>query len=111
MIRFLILYKKPHDIQAFEHHYNKVHIPLSKELPGLRRYALSRNIVSVRGDEPYYLIAELEWDNMEALKKAFQSPEGQATAQDVSDNLEKLSSGVQSMIYELKDVNILNLGY
>ncbi|MBV9710422.1 MAG: EthD family reductase [Ktedonobacteraceae bacterium] len=36
------------------------------------------------GGEPYYLIAELGWDDMAALQEAFQSPEGQATAQDVS---------------------------
>ena len=41
---------------------------------------------------------------MESLKRAFQSPEGKATADDVSNNLEKLSPGIMSMIYEIKDV-------
>src|SRR4051794_21893996 len=101
MVRFLVLYNEPVDIEAFERHYREVHIPLAKKLPGLRRYSRSRNSVPVRGGDPYYLVAELEWDSMEDIKKAFQSEEGRATAEDMV-NLEKLSPGVHSMIYELE---------
>jgi uncharacterized protein (TIGR02118 family) len=78
-----------------------VHIPLAKKLPGLRRYTISRNHAPVRGDDPYYLVAELDWDDLAALQEAFRSPEGQATAQDVP----KLAdTGVRSMIYEVEEV-------
>jgi uncharacterized protein (TIGR02118 family) len=60
-------------------------------------------VAPIRGGNPYYLIAELDWDSMDNLKKAFQSPEGQATAEDVA-NLEKLSPGVRSVIYELEEM-------
>jgi len=103
MVRFLVLYTKPHDIEAFERHYREVHIPLAKKLGGLRRYALSRNPARVHGGEPYYLVAELDWDDMAALQRAFQSPEGRATAADVA-NLARLSPGVHSMTYELEEV-------
>lgn len=103
MVRFLVLYKKPQDTEAFERHYHDVHLPLAKKLFGLRYYRISRNITPVRGGEPYYLVAELAWDDMDSLKKAFASPEGQATSQDMV-NLEKLSPGVQSMIYELEEL-------
>lgn len=89
---------------AFEQHYHEVHIPLAKKLPGLRRYTLSRNAAQIRGGDPYYLVAELDWDSMEDLKEAFQSPQGRATAEDVSKNLEKLNPGVHSMIYELEEI-------
>ncbi len=102
MVRFLVLYNAPTDPEAFERHYREVHIPLAKQLAGLRRYTLSRNIAPIRGGEPYYLVAELDWDSMEALKQAFQSPEGQATAADVA-HLAKLSPNVRSMIYELEE--------
>lgn len=49
--------------------------------------------------QPYYLVAELDWDDMGALQQAFQSPEGQATAQDV---LKFADGGVRSMVYELE---------
>lgn len=101
MIRFLVLYNTPQDPEAFDRHYRDVHIPLTKKLPGLRHYTLGSHATKIRGDEPYYLIAELEWDDMDALEKAFRSPEGQAAAQDVPNFA---SSGVRSMVYEVEEV-------
>ena len=103
MTRFLVLYRQPTDVEAFERHYVGVHIPLAKQLLGLRRYAVSRNSVVVRGGEKYYLVAELDWDDMGSLQRDFASDLGRATASDMA-NLEALSPGVQSMILELEDV-------
>ncbi|WP_026306854.1 EthD family reductase [Smaragdicoccus niigatensis] len=102
MVRFLVMYQQPTDVDAFEQHYRDVHIPLAKGLPGLRRYAVSRNVRPVRGEAQFYLVAELEWDDMESLRRDFASPDGRATAADV----ETLAqwSAVQSMIYEPEDV-------
>ena len=50
MVRFLVLYDTPADPEAFDRHYRDVHIPLAKQLPGLRRYTVSRNHGAVRGD-------------------------------------------------------------
>ena len=104
MARFIILWSKPKDVEAFDRHYREVHIPLSKKMPGLRRYTLSRNATAVRGGELYYQIAELDWDDMASLRHAlFESVEGRATGADMA-VLTELSTGVQSMIYELEDV-------
>jgi uncharacterized protein (TIGR02118 family) len=102
MVRFIVLYDQPEDAGAFDRHYREVHIPLAKKLPGLRRYTISRNARPVRGGDPYYLVAELDWDDIEALQRDFRSPEGQATAADVA----KLApeEKVRSMIYELEEV-------
>ncbi|MEP7023009.1 MAG: EthD family reductase [Actinomycetota bacterium] len=100
MVRFLVLYDQPRDPAAFDRHYRDVHIPLTKQLPGLRRYTLSRDAAAVRGGKCYYLVAELDWDDMAALQQAFQSPQGQAAATDVP-NL--ATTGVMSMIYELEE--------
>ena len=83
MVRFLVLYDPPADPEAFDRHYREIHIPLAKKLPGLRRYTVSRNVSGIRGGGPCYMVAELDWDDMDALKRAFQSPAGQATAADV----------------------------
>ncbi len=64
-VRFLALYETPTDPEAFDRHYREVHIPLGRQLPGLRRYAVGRDVAAVRG-VPYYLVAELEWDTMAA---------------------------------------------
>jgi len=96
-----VFYNTPEDPTEFDRHYHEVHIPLTRKLPGLRRYTMGRHATPIRGGDLYYLIAELEWDNMDALQKAFQSPEGQATAQDV---LKFASVGVRSMVYEVEEV-------
>ena len=101
MVRFLVVYETPDDPAAFDRHYRDVHIPLAKRLPGLRRYTVSRNGSAVRGGEPFYLVAELDWDDMSALNNAFASAEGQATARDVA---ELARQGVRSMIFEVEEV-------
>jgi uncharacterized protein (TIGR02118 family) len=99
--RFLVLWSQPDDPASFERHYRAVHVPLALQIPGLRRYTLSRNIRLIRGEDPYYLVGELDFDDLAALQAGFQSPEGQATAADTAD-LAKLVP-VRSMIYELED--------
>jgi len=99
MVRFLVMYDRPADPGAFDRHYREVHIPLAKQIPGLRRYTVSRDVAAVRGAAPYYLVAELDWDDMAALRAAFASPAGQATAADVA-NLAG-DGAVRSMIFEV----------
>jgi uncharacterized protein (TIGR02118 family) len=99
--RFVILYGIPHDVEEFERHYRQVHVPLTRALPGLRRYTLGRGVRMVRGDDPYHLVAELEWDDMAALQAAFASPEGRAAAADMA-TVTALAL-VRSMIYEATD--------
>ena len=105
MGRFIVLWKNtPTDIAAFDQHYRDVHIPLGRKLPGIRRYTLSQNMSRVRGGDPYYQIAELDFDDMASLQRAFQSPEGRATSEDVTYMAASFSADVQSMIYELEDL-------
>jgi uncharacterized protein (TIGR02118 family) len=101
MVRFLVLYQHPTDPVAFDHHYYEVHVPLAKKLPGLRSYTTSRGGTAVRGQEPYYLIAELDRDDMASLQRDFASPLGQETARDV-DRLAEFCPGIHSMTYELE---------
>jgi uncharacterized protein (TIGR02118 family) len=94
--RFLAAYEKPADPGAFDRHYREVHIPLLRRLPGLRRFAVSRDVTALHG-EPYYLIAELDWDTMAGLRAAFDSAGGQATAADAA-RLQELAP-VRRMIF------------
>lgn len=100
--RLLVQWGRPDDPAAFERHYRQVHVPLALQIPGLRRYTLSHDITPVRGEEAYYLIAELDFDDLAALQAAFQSPEGQATAADAA-NLAQHAT-VRGMIYQLEDM-------
>jgi len=104
MVRVLVLYNTPEDAQAFERHYHEVHLPLAKTLPGLQQYTVSRNILPANESASYYLVAELDWTDMAALQRAFQSPEGQAIGLDIANNLARLSPGIRTMIYEVEAV-------
>jgi len=104
MARMIVIYKKPADVKAFEKHYFETHIPLAKKIPGLRKYEISHGPVTVvAGPAEIYLIATLYFDDLDAIKKAFASPEGQAAAADrrlyAPDD-----SGVQMFLFENREV-------
>jgi uncharacterized protein (TIGR02118 family) len=80
VVRFLVLYQRPTDVTAFDRHYDDVHGPLAKKLPGLRSNTVSRNPSAVRGPDPFYLVAELDWDDVASLRRDFASPLGQEAA-------------------------------
>jgi uncharacterized protein (TIGR02118 family) len=104
VVRFLILWKgTPENVEAFDRHYREVHIPLAKQLTGLRRYTLSKSVSPVRGGEAFYRVAELEWDDMAAFQHAFASLEGQATGKDMA-TLVAMCPDVSSIVYEVEDV-------
>ena len=83
MVGLVAIYKKPADTEAFDRHYFGTHIPLAKKMPGVRKYEVSSGPISVlSGPTDVYLIGTVYFDDLEAMKKAFASPEGQATAAD-----------------------------
>jgi uncharacterized protein (TIGR02118 family) len=98
--RFLAVYETPADPEAFDRHYRQIHIPLLRQLPGLRRYTVSRDVMALHG-EPFYLITELDWDTMDDLRAAFATPEGQATAADAA-RLQELAP-VRRMIFSAEE--------
>jgi uncharacterized protein (TIGR02118 family) len=101
-VRLRVMWGTPNDPATFDRHYRDVHIPLARQLPGLRAYTLSR--AAGDGDEQNscYLIAELDFDDVTALNPALGSPEGEAAAADGA----VLSAGasVQSAIYQQETV-------
>jgi uncharacterized protein (TIGR02118 family) len=83
MAKFVVIYKTPKDPDAFDKHYFDVHVPLAKTLPGLRKYEISRGgVACMAGASDTHLVAVLHFDNIDAIKEAFASTIGQATAAD-----------------------------
>lgn len=83
MARLVANYKTPADVDAFEKHYFETHIPLAKKMPGFKKYEVSRRPVSViAGAEDIYLVGTVYFDDLDAMQKAFASPEGRACAAD-----------------------------
>jgi uncharacterized protein (TIGR02118 family) len=61
-----------------------VHAPLAKKLPGLKGYtSTTPKPRDPQEQSPYYLIASLYFESMEALEAAFQSPESAAADADL----------------------------
>jgi len=98
MVRLLVLYNPPEDPAAFDKHYNEIHIPLAKRLPGLLRYTVSRNLAP---GAQYYLIAELDWADMATAQAALSSPIGAESAADVA---EFATTGAATLLYEVAEV-------
>jgi uncharacterized protein (TIGR02118 family) len=99
--RFVVMCDTPSDIEVFERYYREVHIPLAKQLPGLRRYTVSHDATPVIG-EPYCLVAMLDWDDMESQGAALDSEAGNKTAEDAITNLSRYTT-IRGMIVQLID--------
>ncbi|HLL78604.1 MAG TPA: EthD family reductase [Ktedonobacteraceae bacterium] len=84
MIQLTALYGHPQDTAAFDHYYREKHGPLASKIPGLKGFTASKSVgVDPNEQSPYYVIANLYFENMQTFMEALQSPEGQATAGDI----------------------------
>jgi uncharacterized protein (TIGR02118 family) len=84
MARLVVVYKTPRDAAAFDKHYFDKHVPLAKEIPGLRKYEVNNGPVATpAGPSGIHLVAILHFDDMAAIQNAFASAEGQAAAGDL----------------------------
>ena len=104
MAKLIAIYKEPVDVEAFEKHYFGTHIPLAKKMPGFRKYEVSTGRISVlAGPSDVYLIGAVYFDDLEAMQKAFASPEGRACAADRQVHAPD-DTGVQIFAFDTRDV-------
>src|SRR5689334_13955018 len=83
MARMIVIYKTPQDPVAFDKHYHEIHVPLARQLPGLRKYEVSKGpVVALASASGTHLIATLHFESMDAIKAAFASDCGRACAAD-----------------------------
>ena len=101
MVRALALYGRPSDPAAFDRYYQETHIPKARRIPGLRRYTISAAPQAVEGESPYHLVAELDFDDLEAFQGAMSTPEGQATVNDLANFA---TGGVTILVCDVEDV-------
>ena len=84
MVKLIALYEKPENEDAFFEHYDNVHAPLAREVPGLQRMVVNRVYADAFGREPrYVLIAEMHFPDRETFDAAMKSPENRALGADL----------------------------
>ncbi len=102
MALLVAVYKTPKNIEAFNAYYFSKHVPVAKSIPGLRSYRVSEGAVGLPVDPGgVHLVALLEFDSAEAIRKAIASPQGQATAGDLANFAD---GGVDLMVFDTKTV-------
>jgi uncharacterized protein (TIGR02118 family) len=85
MVKAVVLYGPPEDPDAFERYYADTHTALAKAIPGLRRFEAARGFGTPDGRAtPYQRIAELTFEDMDALQAGLGSAEGQAAVADIA---------------------------
>lgn len=84
MFQLTAFYNHPADATAFDKHYDEVHAPIAKKLPGLARYSISRPGPDADGNQPpYHLVAVLEFADEAAFAAGMGGPEGEAALADL----------------------------
>jgi len=83
MIKLIALFKRPADPESFDRHFQSVHLPLVRNIPGLRNLEILRVTGAPIGESPYHLMAELSFDSRDAMDAAFATPAGRAVARDL----------------------------
>ena len=89
MKKMLALYRTPADVEDFMAHYQAVHAPLARKIPGLVRLEVTRLTRTLIGDDGNFLLAELYFED-DAFREAMRSPENAALGQDLPNFAEGL---------------------
>lgn len=78
--KLIILFMSPLP-PDFEQRWSEDFVPLAEKLPGLRRVVVSHTHGGPAGSVEIYLVHELHFDSLEAVKAAMLAPEGLTAGQ------------------------------
>lgn len=83
MIKLVALFKRPEAVEEFDAHYEQIHAPLMRKVPGLTRMEVTRNLQAFRGEPQYYLVAEMYFNSRDEFDAAMASEENRAAGKDL----------------------------
>jgi len=83
MVKMIALFQRPENVEAFLEHYENIHLPLIRQMPGLRKLELHRMYDARGGEANPFLMAEMFFDSREAMLDSMKSPEGRAGGKDL----------------------------
>lgn len=76
MIKFMVMFRAPSDMQRFENAYNDF-LALVERMPDIRRRQVIHTLGSPLGAAPYHRILEIYFDTQAQLQASLQSAAGQ----------------------------------
>jgi len=85
MFHLLVTYQQPADRNAFLEHYRTSHAVKANQMPGLRNYTWGVVDPLDGSESETYLVAQLSFDDKDALLAAMGSPEGEAATADLAE--------------------------
>jgi uncharacterized protein (TIGR02118 family) len=94
-VKLVALWSTPEDAEGFEKEYAAIHIPLVAAVPGLKGAVASKAL-----NGPYYRMAELIFEDGEALQHALGSEEGLALLADSGRLQEAFGSNLDVLTVE-----------
>jgi uncharacterized protein (TIGR02118 family) len=83
MVKLVALYRTPAEASDFDQHLTSIHIPLLKVYPGLRKIEITRITQAPIGDASFSVMAEMYFDDHDAMDRALSSRHGKAVARDL----------------------------
>lgn len=92
MYKIVALWSAPKqaEVDAFERYYRDVHVPKASVVPELRRIALTRVDGGLEGAAPpFYRVAEMFFDDPQALHRSSESTEWRAMREDAGAMIER----------------------
>ena len=99
MIKLTVLYTPPSDVTAFDEHYLSVHMPLASKIPNLVRAETSVCVATPDGSPvPYHRIAELYFEDADALGVGMATDAGRAAGADAGDLAARTGSTVTMVV-------------
>jgi uncharacterized protein (TIGR02118 family) len=81
--RLIVLYSQPEEPELFDAHYRDVHTPIVRRYPRIRGIRLTKGAGVGGRAAPYYLVAEMTFENRADLDEALASDAGQQSARDL----------------------------
>lgn len=101
VVRLTVLYGHPEDPAEFDRYYRDVHIPIARQMQGLKGWTIGKCQSATPGEDPaFYMIVGLWAESREAMEAILESPEGKATIADVP----KFATGGVTFLYDKEEV-------
>ena len=89
MIKYIALYRKPQDPEAFDEAYFASHLPLVRRTPGVLKAEVAKVgrvfVPGFLGAHEPHVVAEMYFASEQDMKAAFASPEWQAAGANLTE--------------------------